>query len=551
MASTKTNAAPITAHPAFPLVVALWFAALLGLGSLILPAALIERLVTSTGIAQLIPAAAPPLGFTARAAIAVGGTVLGALLGLLAARQLARPGLETARRRSIGTDRNSRRQPVSALEELGSPSFDSVAGFATTRRKALAGEEESRLSDFLQRVPLEETSEPHGFTDGIISEQHAAEQALDLGDCAEFTDAQELPEDTASQEEKVVMTQLSAPLRSRRRAELVASDPLLFSPPSMARRPAPVDFPDMGEFATFEEDHGLVPAQPEAASQPEPRQYFIPPEPEQEDAAPEATDEPAATALPEPEPEPEPGPEPGLVQLVEQLGAALERRREWSALHKAQQPESPRFPRAVMLNNPAELAANFEPAAPNEAAQAMAAFFSSPEAQESPAADEPLPTVTGDPSQFQPFSDLGHIEAAEDDDLDQIAASLSLPLGRIPAVRSAPPAAEPAAEIAAPDAKAEAPGSLHVMKNPFRDSRREFVRVDEPEQETNAAPPAVVFPRAAPTARMFDRPLAANRAASVAEIPAASVAPRPATSNADNDRVLREALMNLQRINKN
>ena len=34
--------APISTHPAFPAIVALWFAALLGLGSLVLPAVLLE-----------------------------------------------------------------------------------------------------------------------------------------------------------------------------------------------------------------------------------------------------------------------------------------------------------------------------------------------------------------------------------------------------------------------------------------------------------------------------------------------------------------------------
>ena len=35
---------PISTHPAFPAITALWFAALLGFGSLVLPIALLERL---------------------------------------------------------------------------------------------------------------------------------------------------------------------------------------------------------------------------------------------------------------------------------------------------------------------------------------------------------------------------------------------------------------------------------------------------------------------------------------------------------------------------
>jgi len=82
--------APVSAHPAFPAIVALWFATLLGLGSLVLPVALIERLVAVTGVASLVPSAAPPLGFTARVSIALGGAIAGALIGLALAHRVAR-----------------------------------------------------------------------------------------------------------------------------------------------------------------------------------------------------------------------------------------------------------------------------------------------------------------------------------------------------------------------------------------------------------------------------------------------------------------------------
>ena len=67
----RNGAAPIGAHPAFPGIVAVWFALLLGLGTLVLPAALIERLVLASGIVSLVPAANPPLGFTELALMAV------------------------------------------------------------------------------------------------------------------------------------------------------------------------------------------------------------------------------------------------------------------------------------------------------------------------------------------------------------------------------------------------------------------------------------------------------------------------------------------------
>jgi hypothetical protein len=89
LGASHTAKAPISAHPAFPAIVALWFAALLGLGSLVLPVALIERLVTFTHISSIVSAAQPPLGFTARAAIALAASITGALVGLWLARKVA------------------------------------------------------------------------------------------------------------------------------------------------------------------------------------------------------------------------------------------------------------------------------------------------------------------------------------------------------------------------------------------------------------------------------------------------------------------------------
>ena len=80
---------PISLHPAFPAVVALWFACLLGLGSMVLPVALFERIAAASGIVALIPAAASPFGFAARGLIAVAMAIAGALLGRAIARRVA------------------------------------------------------------------------------------------------------------------------------------------------------------------------------------------------------------------------------------------------------------------------------------------------------------------------------------------------------------------------------------------------------------------------------------------------------------------------------
>ena len=62
--SRSRSPRPLTAHRWFPATVALWFAALLGLGSLVLPASLFEAAVGASGIASVGPGAEPPLGLT-------------------------------------------------------------------------------------------------------------------------------------------------------------------------------------------------------------------------------------------------------------------------------------------------------------------------------------------------------------------------------------------------------------------------------------------------------------------------------------------------------
>ena len=82
------------------------------------------------------------------------------------------------------------------------------------------------------------------------------------------------------------------------------------------------------------------------------------------------------------------------------------------------------------------------------------------------------------------------------------------------------------------------------LNNPFRANRPEFVRIEEPEQEPETALPAVVFPQDQSAAvRAFDRPGPFG-------VSASSAPQRPSNASDDNDRVLREALMNLQRIGK-
>ena len=125
--------APISSHPAFPAIVALWFAALFGIGSMVLPTSFFESVVTAIGLDAILPAAAPPLGFTARAAIAIAVSALGLAAGLFLARKVVAAQAEGQERsRGLKLKEEDRhpdapaKRPISARRELGSEGLGPV-----------------------------------------------------------------------------------------------------------------------------------------------------------------------------------------------------------------------------------------------------------------------------------------------------------------------------------------------------------------------------------------------------------------------------------------
>ena len=88
---------PLSLHPAFPAIVALWVA---------------------TGVASIVPAAAPPLGITARGIIALAGAHAGCGLGVLIARRVAQAHRPEPVSRIAKLAGGSRR-PISVHDELG------------------------------------------------------------------------------------------------------------------------------------------------------------------------------------------------------------------------------------------------------------------------------------------------------------------------------------------------------------------------------------------------------------------------------------------------
>ena len=575
-----------SAHPAFPAVVALWFAALFGIGSLIVPVALIESALGATGIAAFVPAAAPPLGFTARSLIAVVATVAGGLLGLVAARRVAAASGRTTAPASHGElaplddeDDDDFASFLSADDDFDEPASApretepkaKVAG----RRRALAMEEESGPSDFLNAAPLpggqmlasplRKKAEPEFDPD--------VEQPLELGE--------ELVADEPKRQEFMPAGESDpiddTPVVAEPVAFKPTPAPLPFSPPSLSR--------DTVERHESAEPEPTVEASDEAA--PQPRQVFQPVAPEaQPGEDPDSMSENPVTehrpfdipsAAPAPAPfaedevaafdaeedvadedfaEDEPAEQgEGLVQLVQKLGSALEKHREWSAQRSAPPPAMPApFAQPVEDAQPTPVPTAFEAAAPDDAAEAMKAFFGAPDGddanQASAASEEEAPAK---PMAWQPVENyravggLGSVSRSEDEDedeIDDLAATFSLPIkstpAPAPAAAPAPsPTPRPSFDIPPSAPQAEAPSSYDAIAadNPFKANRQEFVRIED-EPVDDVAQPAVVFPN--DQARAFDRPAGAERAAKS----------QPSPSNDDSDRALREALLNLQRMGK-
>jgi hypothetical protein len=76
---------PITSHPAFATLIALWAAAVLGLTVAVLPAAVLERWLASAGLTDFAPLTA-----SLRAAVGATAAIVGGLLGYALARRLIR-----------------------------------------------------------------------------------------------------------------------------------------------------------------------------------------------------------------------------------------------------------------------------------------------------------------------------------------------------------------------------------------------------------------------------------------------------------------------------
>lgn len=578
--------APISSHPVFPAIVALWFAALLGLGSMVLPVVLLEKAVTATGLAAVLPAAQPPLGVTALILIALAAAAIGAIAGLSIARKVAAAQAAPApRRRRAGAEEAeaepAAKRPISARDELGMDGLDApveasappIAG----RRRALSITDESRRSDFLERAPVpgfEATPPPPAPED----------EPLDLGSFAE-------PEEAPAADAPADDGQAAAG-----QADLEQPGAAAFGSASLSAAPhTPGVLPlALGPFA----ERGPVPSAPAPAQTPR----FAAPAPEDIRMSYSA---PAADPFSGPvaerdlpsrqfdcEPPPAPGAEEreqsppradlaarplrelGTIELVERFALALQRRAEAEDCAL----ELPAF-KAAAAREPQP----FEPAAPLEPAPAAPAEARAATCDAPPAPSFAAPPAPQIPAALRPIAfDEDESEAAPDEPLPALSLSLE-PQSRPFARPADPPAAAPAiGEDDAPEAGDEEEerqgySSLLAMRSPLG-ANREFVRVEDEDandgDRDEAIEPVVVFPgqqhprRAAPASdgptrdpltqasppqpgfRPFDGPGGGASAAAGAfgDPPAPAAPPAKRADSGETERALREALEKLQRM---
>lgn len=306
--NSKVPSAPISTHAAFPAIVAMWFAALLGIGSFVLPISIVEQIVSATGIASLVPAAAPPLGVTAKLALSLGAALVGALIGFVLARKIAASHAEKASSPRVArkTEKNTVR-PLSAREDLGLDSLDQPDGPAPStgqqgqRRRSLAVTEENQRSEFLDFAPLPGAEYTYGAPAHLTAEIEPLELETEVVEIAGNEAADPAPE-------VVTEEAASAPRRFDAPGETFAEpvDDPLADLRNEVSEPIEAEF----EEAASEEAEPAILAEPEfeapvVAEMDAPRPFDMPAEP----AADAGETELAATFEDEAEPEPLPEPE--------------------------------------------------------------------------------------------------------------------------------------------------------------------------------------------------------------------------------------------------
>ena len=559
---------PVTSHPLFPAVVALWFGALLGLGSLAVRPTLIESLVLKSHIDLVIPATAPPLGVTARILLALLLAAVGAVIGVVLARRLARPKVVETERKRGAKDFSARpfhvrardahpdapaRAPISAHEELGSTG--NAPSILTSRRRALAIVHDE--DDF---VPHDLAPLPGGAPQildiagiGLTEEEPLAPGALDLGTYAQppagIASPSPAPLDWAN------AAPASAPVQPAELPAALAAQRQLFHADHANPEAAPL--PSLANEAAHADGRQVFGMTPQPDRTDEPRQIFgvaavgdhVPqdfvkaagyqttvfdgPEPSPLFAPRTAAAEPAAASplgpvelAEEAAPAAElPSPASlGMTDLAARLADAMASRRRRAVAAVAQTEPAP------LVVGAAPIPAAFEPAAAPVVADfvvpaAVVPAFTVPNLPVAESDSAPLPEPVPEPVAVSPLAQLPSAmrPLALDAFLEEDAAldPLQLPPRHIampsPAVAAVPASAP--LEAAATFASDDEPAEDVVQENygsllEIAPARAAFIRIDDPAAAEQALEPVVIFPGQAPRPAA---PAAASGAADPAE----------------------------------
>ncbi len=535
------TAAPIAAHRLFPAIVALWFAALLGIGSLVIPPETLSAAVGALGIPKLIHAAAPPLGFTARVLLAVMMAGMGVVVGLMIGLRLAsRHKIEPQRK----TDPTRGRKMVPTRKYEYDPT-DHLAGqaadAATQQRGPLRASEA-----FADIEPLIDTAEAVSETfhtdAGSPSDEHFA--VLGAPAAESFEPADETDPELGQDNFDDLIANAWEP---------EATEP--FAPPApfttVAEQPEP---------AAFKADAAVAVAA--LAANPDVRRTLV---------------EAPLENL-------------GTVQLVERLAiamAAAAEARNAPAADRALQPRTavpdPACPFSA-ADEPLELETLAEPAPHHEPAPIMVASFDERVAEpvqtdgepqtarrswSAPDFAAPIPEAAvaspARPSILDPITHGWDDEAADDDDAPTIAPPRFLSTH---APATAHRDEDPADGLDDADAAAAA-DDLYPSLLDIQPAAREAIRIAAPYSASSSASgpaaqqaePIVMFPNAAPRA---DAPFAPPPASTLQsrrslpfQAPGSTNAGTPVTppelpaepvDAAEADRALRAALATLQRM---
>lgn len=348
MTTASTGKVPLIRNQLFPLVAAVWCAALFGLGSLALGSTSLENIVLGLRLDRVIPAAAPPLGFTARLLfallLALAGAVLGLGVGLALRRrpadvaanepvvfapdtEFADDGEDLARLEAARESRPARRRALTTDLSDGEPGVLKVAELdvlaalepeAAPELASPAAEVEGAPVEALTASPPPAPSPVAASADEALPPRRFGRPAVTV---AEPAPAPAEPPAPGSPLEALPIDHLIERLacalagRSAKPAPLAAPAPQPAPPPAPAAEPPvatdrPFDMPASMRGPSVGDVDWFQPSDEEIAREDEALASLLPPR-RAEPAAPPGVVASASAPQPEPEPSPNLAPAPG------------------------------------------------------------------------------------------------------------------------------------------------------------------------------------------------------------------------------------------------